>query len=173
MANRPYTSDAWAKLSIKQREASLRARATPSEIQLKALLDFDPRTRTKFKFQAHCCGYYVDFLCVKQKLIVELDGAVHAGTAAKIADAKRTRKLALKGYRMVRFWNGELRQPTAVLCRILNAMEFDRPQTAIVHVAGFPSVEISASGFDFAHPSLSLDAIIVNTRPRRRAGASA
>ena len=150
-------------MSIKQREASLRARATPSEIQLKSMLDLDPRTAGKFKFQAHCCGYYVDFLFSKQKLVVELDGACHGTPAAKIADAKRTRKLTLKGYRVIRFWNGELRQPTAVLCRILNALqpgalEIER-KTMIVFA-------------DVPMPTLD-DIGVINTRPRRRAGATA
>ena len=163
MANRPYTSDAWAAMTVREREANLRARATPSELQLKSMLDLDPRTRNKFKFQAHCCGYYVDFLCAKQKLVVELDGAVHSSPAAKIADARRTRKLTLKGYRVLRFWNGELRQPTAVLCRILNALEFDGPMQVPVQFQGQAEAQ-----------SLSLDALIISTRAgtRRRAGAS-
>ena len=163
MAKLPHTSEAWAALSTKQREASLRARATPSEIQLKNMLNLDPRTRSKFKFQAACCGYFVDFLCAKQKLVIELDGAVHSSPAARIADAKRTRKLALKGYRVVRFWNGELRQPTAVLCRILNALT---PQSPTLMPMPTQQTVWPATPLD-------LESIVVSTRARKpRTGVS-
>jgi very-short-patch-repair endonuclease len=170
MTKLPHTSEAWAALSTKQREASLRARATPSEIQLKNMLNLDPRTRSKFKFQAACCGYFVDFLCAKQKLVIELDGAVHSSPAARIADAKRTRKLALKGYRVVRFWNGELRQPTHVLCRILNALALQSPMPESAQQMARELLGMLAP----SQPTqpLDLESIIVSTRTRRRAGVS-
>lgn len=46
----------------------------------------------------------VDFLCVEARLIVELDGGQHG----KATDAARTRFLEARGYRVLRFWNGDV-----------------------------------------------------------------
>ena len=53
---------------------------------------------------------------------MELDGAVHKGWEAQAADKRRTRILNRAGYRVLRFWNSALRQPTTVMVTILNAL---------------------------------------------------
>ncbi len=57
----------------------------------------------------HPVGHYVvDFACVKENLIVEVDGATH-GTDEEIAyDARRTRFLESKGWKIVRYGNEEV-----------------------------------------------------------------
>jgi very-short-patch-repair endonuclease len=113
----------WSDLSPRERRVRLIAQATPSESQLKALLNSHLRTRDQFEFQAPIATFWVDFLFPREKLVVELDGAVHSGWEAKAADKRRTRILNRAGYRVIRFWNGDLRQPTAVMVAILNALE--------------------------------------------------
>jgi very-short-patch-repair endonuclease len=46
----------------------------------------------------------VDFCCLEQRLILEIDGGQHSAEA----DAERTRCLTDLGYRVVRFWNNEV-----------------------------------------------------------------
>jgi very-short-patch-repair endonuclease len=118
---------AWDSFTRSEKEASLRERATLSEIELNRMLGLHPVTQGQFKFQAAWRGYYLDFLFAKQKLVVELDGACHKTAKAKMTDARRTAKLNKAGYRVIRFWNGELRQPEKVMTRIVNSVLGEQP----------------------------------------------
>lgn len=60
----------------------------------------------KFRRQVPIGKYIVDFVCEQEKLIIELDGDQHAENEAY--DEKRTQMLENHGYRVVRFWNGDL-----------------------------------------------------------------
>jgi very-short-patch-repair endonuclease len=60
----------------------------------------------KFRRQVAIGPYIADFVCMAERLIVEIDGGQHAGQAAK--DARRTRYLEAERYRVVRFWNNEV-----------------------------------------------------------------
>ena len=60
----------------------------------------------KFKRQEPWGSYVVDFVCYEAKLIVELDGGQHANQQE--ADEERTRWLASRGFRVVRFWNNDV-----------------------------------------------------------------
>ena len=68
-----------------------------------------------------------DFAFAHCRLIVELDGACHAGRAARRKDAKRSARLRASGWRIIRFWNSELRAPTVVMKAILTATRADTP----------------------------------------------
>jgi len=75
----------------------------------------------KFKRQVPVGPYVVDFACVGQKLIVEVDGGQHAENAS---DVMRERYLRREGFRVLRFWNNDvLRNTDGVLERILGALE--------------------------------------------------
>ena len=52
--------------------------------------------------------YIVDFVCVEQQLIIELDGGQHAEQAAY--DQHRDAWLRSQGYTVLRFWNNEVMQ---------------------------------------------------------------
>jgi adenine-specific DNA-methyltransferase len=58
----------------------------------------------KFRRQATIGTYVVDFLCVEAWLVVELDGGQHN----QERDARRTRFIEERGYRVIRFWNNEV-----------------------------------------------------------------
>src|SRR5690606_37373005 len=51
----------------------------------------------------------VDFACRRLKLAIELDGSRHADNPA---DEHRTRMIEAHGYRVIRFWNGDVLQNT-------------------------------------------------------------
>src|SRR5271169_58007 len=57
----------------------------------------------KFRRQHPIGSFIVDFCCIEERLIVELDGSQHALQTE--TDARRTRFLKAKGYRVLRFWN--------------------------------------------------------------------
>ena len=61
----------------------------------------------KFRRQHPIGKYVVDFVCLEKKVIVELDGSGHLLTVEE--DDVRTRWLNSEGYKVVRFWNNELK----------------------------------------------------------------
>ena len=62
----------------------------------------------KFRRQFVVGGYVVDFVCLEQKLVIELDGGQHGEQVAY--DEQRTLFLLTKGFRVMRFWNDEVMQ---------------------------------------------------------------
>ena len=67
----------------------------------------------KFRRQAPIGRYVVDFVCLSERLIVEIDGPTHDFTV----DADRERELWLRsqGYRIVNFTADEVRQDPEVI----------------------------------------------------------
>jgi adenine-specific DNA-methyltransferase len=59
----------------------------------------------KFRRQFPIGRYVADFVCFEHRLVVEIDGGQHAGSAS---DQKRTAWLASQGFRVIRFWNNEV-----------------------------------------------------------------
>ncbi len=62
----------------------------------------------KFRRQHLIGGYIVDFVCVSEGLVIELDGGQHAEQAGY--DAARTAFLESRGFRVLRFWNHDVLQ---------------------------------------------------------------
>ncbi len=60
----------------------------------------------KFRQQHLIEEFIVDFVCLKKKLIIEVDGKIHESQIEK--DEQRTKKLENKGYKVVRFTNEEV-----------------------------------------------------------------
>jgi very-short-patch-repair endonuclease len=80
----------------------------------------------KFRTQAPIGPFYADFLCSKERLIVELDGSQHIEQVER--DERRTAFLASQGYRVIRFWNNDvLARTEAVLEAILWALRDPHP----------------------------------------------
>lgn len=109
----------WKRLSVDQKQLLLREKATPAELKLIELLDAHPATAGKYVHQASIAGYFPDFAFAHCRLIVELDGACHRGRSARRHDARRSARLRAAGWRVIRFWNSELRAPAAVMKTIL------------------------------------------------------
>ncbi len=62
----------------------------------------------KFRRQYWIDAYIVDFICIEQNLIVELDGSQHLDQVEY--DQIRTDHLESLGYRVIRFWNNEINE---------------------------------------------------------------
>jgi very-short-patch-repair endonuclease len=104
----------------------LRESSTDTELRLWLHLKNRNLGGFKFRRQHPIPPYVVDFVCLKQKLIVELDGGQHAAQVA--SDAKRTSFLESKRYRIIRFWNDEaLKQTDTVLEEILRQLRAPLP----------------------------------------------
>lgn len=115
----------WGRMSTANKRKHLQSLATPSELQLKAMLDAHPLTAGRYIHQAAIAGFFPDFSFRHCRLIIELDGACHRGRTAQAADRRRTAKLKAKGWKVIRFWNSELKSPAAVMKAILLAIRED------------------------------------------------
>jgi very-short-patch-repair endonuclease len=52
----------------------------------------------------------VDFVCLRHKLIVEVDGGQHNFDGHRRRDLVRDERLGADGFRVLRFWNNEIDQ---------------------------------------------------------------
>ena len=97
----------------------LRRNMTDAERRLWRSLQRKQLGGFKFRRQHPFGDYIIDFVCLKAKLAVEVDGGQHAGDV----DAARTRFLERAGFRVLRFWNNDvLRDTEAVAGAIYRAL---------------------------------------------------
>jgi len=60
----------------------------------------------KFRRQHPFDDFILDFVCLENKLVIEVDGGQHGQQAGY--DEDRTQKLQAAGFRVLRFWNNEV-----------------------------------------------------------------
>jgi 5-methyltetrahydrofolate--homocysteine methyltransferase len=101
-----------------------RKNPTQAEIVIWKLLRNRKLEKYKFRRQ-HIIGKYItDFVCVPDKLIIEIDGLIHQVPENKEADEIRTRWLEDIGFKIIRFTNDQvLNNPEKVLEEILNNLK--------------------------------------------------
>lgn len=93
-----------------------------------------PLEGTHFRRQASLGVYFPDFISHRLKLIVEVDGAQHGFEAQSRHDEKRTAWFESQGYRVIRFWNHEIKSELdSVLDTIYAAVEERRVHLAASH----------------------------------------
>jgi very-short-patch-repair endonuclease len=86
----------------------LRANTTEAERKLWRALKDVPVEGTHFRKQVPIGPYVADFACLAAKLIIELDGGQHNRDDVSAKDRARQQWLQAEGYRVLRFWNGEV-----------------------------------------------------------------
>ncbi|UNP87927.1 endonuclease domain-containing protein [Aeromonas encheleia] len=97
----------------------LRAEATLAEQRLWFQLRNRRLMGLKFRRQLPIGPYIVDFVCVEQRLVIEVDGSQHHQPEGQRHDDTRTAYLNGEGFRVIRVWNNEvLGQMDAVLAFI-------------------------------------------------------
>lgn len=80
----------------------------------------------KFRRQHPVGPYVVDFICINEKLIIELDGSQHQQQVAY--DAQRTEFLEQSGHRVMRFWDNDVLLNTEnVMLAIYDALVAPHP----------------------------------------------
>ncbi|MDT0621131.1 vitamin B12 dependent-methionine synthase activation domain-containing protein [Croceitalea vernalis] len=93
---------------LKEFAKKMRHSPTPLEEMLWNALSNKNLDGFKFRRQ-HIIGEFIaDFICLKQNLIVEVDGLHHQLPENKKNDAERTSWLESEGYRVIRFTNDEV-----------------------------------------------------------------
>ncbi len=94
-----------------KRARELRKTLTPQEVRLWVQLRMMRADGVHFRRQAPLLGFYLDFICFKHRLIVEVDGSQHADDNRQIDhDAMRDAILARAGFRTLRFWNSDINE---------------------------------------------------------------
>ncbi len=91
---------------IMHRAGELRKDPTPAEARLWVYLRMNRAEGVSFRRQ-HAIGPYIaDFCSPRRKLVIEVDGSQHLGEQEY--DAERTVYLEAHGYKVLRFWNGDV-----------------------------------------------------------------
>ena len=83
----------------------LRKRMTPAEAYLWKCLKSRQLCNRRFNRQFSIENYIVDFYCHQERLVIELDGAVHFTPTAQEKDRIRDERLRNLGYTVLRFEN--------------------------------------------------------------------
>jgi very-short-patch-repair endonuclease len=100
----------------------MRANPTPAERELWKHLR---ESGLKFRRQACCAGYILDFYCPSRRLAVEVDGPCHSQKEAR--DWVRDGHLLRYGISTMRFSNEEvLRDPASVVAKIQRKADSSR-----------------------------------------------
>jgi len=74
----------------------------------------------KFRRQHIIGEYIVDFVCLKCKLVVEVDGKYHFTEEQMARDAERTKFLESNGFTVIRFTNEEIIANTDYVLEIIS-----------------------------------------------------
>src|SRR5262245_6956342 len=77
----------------------------------------------KFRRQVPIGPYIADFACTTARLVIECDGDAHGFDDQQLWDVRRSAWLARLGWRVIRFWEHELRDMDNVLERVWGALE--------------------------------------------------
>ncbi|HLG89382.1 MAG TPA: endonuclease domain-containing protein [Alphaproteobacteria bacterium] len=97
-------------LKTRERVRDLRVNATPAERTLWRYLRIKQVHQVRFRRQFPIGPFIADFVCLKAKLIVEVDGGQHDANVAY--DENRTKWLESQGFEVIRFWNNDVLEST-------------------------------------------------------------
>ena len=90
---------------LKSRRKDLRTKLTAAEAALWSALKGSALKNRKFTRQHSIGNYIADFYCPAEKLVIELDGAVHNDPMQLLFDQERDAWLKDKRYTVLRFEN--------------------------------------------------------------------
>jgi len=104
---------------------NLRKRPTEAEKLLWRYLRGRTLGGLKFRRQQPIGEYVVDFVCLDERIVVEVDGGQHAGS--KSEDIERDKWLRGQGFKVLRFWNNEVLKNIAGVCHTINESALSHP----------------------------------------------
>ena len=91
-----------------KRARELRKNLTRQEARLWLRLRSLRAEGCHFRRQAPLLGFFLDFVCFKHRLIIEVDGSQHGEDVQGDHDAMRDSILARAGFKTLRFWNSDV-----------------------------------------------------------------
>jgi very-short-patch-repair endonuclease len=86
----------------------LRRKESDAERKLWSKLHSRQFENVKFRRQHPIGKYIVDFVSLKKKIVIEIDGGQHNETGNREKDELRTAWLENEGYHVIRFWNNDV-----------------------------------------------------------------
>ncbi len=93
---------------LKEKAQEMRNKPTETEKMLWNVLSSKGLEGYKFRRQHIIGEYIVDFVCLQNRLIVEVDGSVHNNDEQKQYDELRTKWLHSRAFKVIRFTNNEV-----------------------------------------------------------------
>ncbi len=118
----PYqTSDPMLYGLLKEYAANHRSVPTEAEIALWEMLRGKKLNGFKFRRQHIIGAFIADFVCLKKKLIIEVDGLIHQLPENKINDEERTQWLNDQGFEVIRFTNEEVLGDTDITLNAISS----------------------------------------------------
>ena len=94
-------------MAVIAKARAMRKAMTPSEARLWVALRRLRARGFHFRRQHPMLGYYLDFICLDRRLIIEVDGSSHDGRADW--DRRRDAAFARKGFKTLRYNNTSIR----------------------------------------------------------------
>jgi very-short-patch-repair endonuclease len=109
----------------------LRKTMTPQEVKLRVHLRSSRTRGYHFRRQSPRSNHIVDFVCLRHRIVVEVDGGQHNERPHQIRDELRDATLNAAGFRVLRFWNNAVDgNLPGVLQAIDRALSETRPHLA-------------------------------------------
>jgi very-short-patch-repair endonuclease len=99
------------------RARELRQNPTDAERKLWAHLRLRQVHGHKFRRQRPIGPYIVDFVCLEERLVIEVDGSQHLERA--LLDARRDDYLESLGFRVLRFWDNQVLNETDAIIEVI------------------------------------------------------
>ena len=101
------TANAYAYCAVENNAVKNRKPMTPAEERMWQELRGN-RLGIHFRRQHVIGAYIVDFVSLRNRLVIEIDGEYHQNPEQQLIDAERTRYLENKGFRVIRFTNNQV-----------------------------------------------------------------
>jgi len=141
-----------------------RSNPTEAEKVLWEIVKGRKMTGYKFRRQHIISNYIADFVCLSEKLIIEVDGLHHQLPENRISDDERTQDLNRLGFEVIRFSNEQvLGQPDKVINTIvktLNKVNSKLKSTQMPPLGGWGAVYFSLPGVPHEMKGLMMDKVI-------------
>jgi very-short-patch-repair endonuclease len=136
----------FASSAMTQLARDLRQRETSAEDRLWSVLRNRRLARLKFRRQHPIAGtaYIVDFLCYAARLVVELDGGIHAEQVDD--DDARQSVLEALGYKVIRFRNEDVFENLEVVLMTIMMAVQEMNEALLSDVALTPNPSPSGRG---------------------------
>jgi very-short-patch-repair endonuclease len=112
-----------------RRARRLRTEMTDAELRLWMRLRCEQIDGYRFRRQVPIGRYFVDLVCLRARLVIEIDGGQHAQVVGR--DDRRTAWLASRGFRVLRFWNNDVLEQTDGVVESIRAALAETPTLSL------------------------------------------
>jgi very-short-patch-repair endonuclease len=102
---------------------------TDAELRLWMRLRGEQINGYRFRRQVPMGPYVVDLVCLRARLVIEIDGGQHAQVVKR--DDRRTSWLASRGFKVLRFWNNDVLLETDGVVESIRAALAETPALSL------------------------------------------